>query len=212
MERTMNAEANPGVKPVKSVKDLRKWEKHIEQTGSLKLLTYFVLGLDTGLAPYLLCNLKWADIRQEKQSEPIEVIDYYLQVPSKIQVEPRKIYLSGKSVAVLRQLREKYPEDVFIFQSAAPGSRKKAKAIHESALRQILRQSAKEIGIMKDEAVGPITLRKSFGYHHLVHGTWSLHELMRYFEQRSLKATKNYVCITDEPINEERLPRKRHTK
>ena len=208
----MKAEANPGVKPVKSVKDLRKWEKYIEKNGSLKQLAYFVLGLDTGLAPYFLCNLKWEDIRQEKQTAPIEVIDYYLLVPSKIQEEPRKIYLSSKSVNILRQLRDKRPDDVFVFQSEAPNCRKKIKPIHEPAMRHMLRESAKDAGIAKDEAVGPITLRKSFGYHHLVHGTWSLHELMRYFEQRSLKATKNYVDITDERINEERLPRKPRTK
>ena len=207
----MKAEANPGVKPVKSVKDLRKWEKYIEKNGSLKQLAYFVLGLDTGLAPYFLCNLKWEDIRQEKQTAPIEVIDYYLLVPSKIQEEPRKIYLSSKSVNILRQLRDKKPDDVFVFQSEAP-NRKRVKPIHESAMRHMLRESAKDAGIAKGEAIGPITLRKSFGYHHLVHGTWSLHELMRYFEQRSLKATKNYVDITDERINEERLPRRPRTK
>lgn len=208
----MKAEANPGVKPVKSVKDLRKWEKHIEENGSLKLLAYFVLGLDTGLAPYFLCNLKWEDIQHEKQTTLIEVIDYYLLVPSKIQEEPRKIYLSSKSVNILRKLREKKPDDIFVFQSEAPNCRKKIKPIHENAMRHMLRESAKDAGIAKGEAIGPITLRKSFGYHHLVHGTWSLHELMRYFEQRSLKATKNYVGITNERINEERLPRRPRTK
>jgi len=207
----MNAEANPGVKPVKSVKDLRKWEKQIEKSGSLKLLSYFVLGLDTGLPPCFLCNLKWADIQHEKQSGPIEVIDHFLLVPSKIQDEPRKIYLSSKTIAVMRQLREKYPEELYVFQSNSP-NQKKLRPVHENAMRQMLRESAKEAGIAKDEAIGPITLRKSFGYHHLVHGTWTLHELMRYFEQRTLKATKTYVDITDESINEERLPRKKREK
>lgn len=36
-----------------------------------------------------------------------------------------------------------------------------------------------------------MTLRKCFGYHHIVHGNWSVHEMMRYLEAHSLNSTKN---------------------
>ncbi len=204
----MKKQEIPGVKPIKNVLHLRKWGKYIEEHCSPKLYTYFVIGLDVGLSPTFLCALKWEDIKTEQSGGAIPFVTTYLLIPSKIQEEPRKIIFSPVSVTALNKLRERCPADIYVFQSESPNSKKNAKPVTLRSLGVQLRDSAEKSGIPLPGAVGALTLRKSFGYHHIVHGTWTLHEVMRYFEQRSFQFTRNYIDLTNEKINETRLPRK----
>lgn len=204
----METKEAPGVKPIKNVSDLRKWEKYIVGHYSPKLHAYFVIGLDIGLNPLFLYDLKWEDIKTEQTGTAIPQTETYILVPSKIQEEPRRIIFSAKSVSMLNKLRERCPNDIYVFQSESPNSKKKAKPLTYKNISAQLRDAAEKCGIPLPGPVGAVTLRKSFGYHHVVHGTWTLHEVMRYFEQRSFHFTRNYIGITDEKINETRLPRK----
>ncbi|MDD5596564.1 MAG: hypothetical protein PHV82_01385 [Victivallaceae bacterium] len=57
--------------------------------------------------------------------------------------------------------------------------------------------------------VSAITLRKTFGYNHLINDSWSIHQLTRSFDHKYTGITKQYLDLKDEKINTKQLPRKR---
>ncbi len=197
----MQQNSTPTLIPIKNALDLRKWDQYIEANCSRKIHTYFLLGLDLGLLPTFLLTLKWDDIKLEKKGNLIGKVEPYILMPSKIQDEPRKFYFNDRTLAALDKLRSENPDDVYIFQNSYRNSKKDKPAPMTSRyISSCLSDAAKKSQITLPGDVGAVTLRKCFGYHHLVHGDWSLHEMMRYFEQRSLSFTKHYLDITDEKI------------
>ena len=48
---------------------LRRWEKILEENGPEKIRVYFRLGLDTGMQPAILQQLKWTDLKTEEQGD-----------------------------------------------------------------------------------------------------------------------------------------------
>lgn len=109
-----------------------------------------------------------------------------------------EIYLPPGKLTVLDQLRKNNPEDIYLFQSRSRSVSKIPKPLTIQRITVELKIAAVNCGIItKDEPLGVMTLRKCFGYHHIVHGNWSVHEMMRYLEAHSLSATKRYLCLPD---------------
>ena len=79
---------------------LRRWEKILEENGPEKIRVYFRLGLDTGMQPAILQQLKWTDLKTEEQGEQLRQTAIYFEVPSRVDWHKpcRKIYLPPDSI------------------------------------------------------------------------------------------------------------------
>ena len=189
------------VKPIKSVLDLRRWEKVLEKDGPEKIHVYFRLALDTGMLPSVLQKLKWTDLKTEEQGEHLKRTGIYFEVATKVEWDKpyKKIYLSDNCMELLDQLRMHHPDDIYIFQSRSPHARKNPRPLTIQRITLELKRTAVASGIIPaEEPFGALTLRKSYGYHHIVHGVWTVHEMMRYLEQHSLKITCQYLDLPED--------------
>ncbi len=188
------------IKPIKKVMELRRWEKELVERGPEKIRAYFRLGLDTGMLPSVLQQLKWDDLITEEEGDHLKQTKIYFKVASKTEWNKpyRKIYLPQSSITVLDHLRKSNPEDVYLFQSRSRSVSRTPKPLTVQRITVELKIAAVNCGIItEDEPLGVMTLRKCFGYHHIVHGNWSVHEMMRYLETHSLSATKRYLCLPE---------------
>ncbi|MFA6714571.1 MAG: tyrosine-type recombinase/integrase [Victivallaceae bacterium] len=197
------------IKPIKNMTDLVLWGKNLKETAPLPVYAFYVVGLDTGISPQFLLNLKWTDIKLEETGSEIKKIEPYFEIYCELAGESRKIFFSNRSLEILNQLREKYPEDVYIFQSHAVNVGEKIQPFAMSSIGYIFKEAARDAKIEGADEVSAVTLRKSFGYHHLVNGAWSIHQLTRYFDHKYTGITRKYIDLKNEKINTKQLPRKR---
>lgn len=197
------------MKPIKSMSDLLMWEEKVKEVAPLPVYAFFVIALDTGVSPQFLLNLKWADLKQEEIGSAIKKVEPYFELYCELAGETRKIFFSDKSLEILNQLRTEHPDDIFIFQSHALNVVKKNQPVNLYSIGTIFKDAARKAKIAGADDVSAVTLRKTFGYHHLVNGTWSIHQLTRYFDQKHSTLTRQYIDLKDEKINTKQLPRKR---
>ena len=191
------------IMPIKNLEELMRWKRYVHDHNSPKEYTYMELGLDTGALPEDLLKLKWEDLNMEEYSAP-PIWHYYFLLPLTAQsTETHKYMLSAKTVEYLQSLREKYPNDIYIFQSESRNKSSTPTHWKINHIRNFLRNSAKEIGIKA--TVSALTLRKSYGYHMVVNGNWTLRQLQHRFEQSRLSITRKYIDITNERIVEDSL-------
>lgn len=200
------------IKPIKNMTDMLLWEKSVKETAPLPVYAFFVVGLDTGISPQFLLNLKWMDIKREEIGSEIKKIEPYFEIHCELAGETRKIFFSDKSLKILNRLRKEYPEDVYIFQSHAVNIGKKIQPVTMYSIGNIFKEAARKAKIEGADEVSAVTLRKSFGYHHLVNGSWSIHQLTRYFDHKYTVITRQYIDLKNEKINTKQLPRKRRSK
>ena len=104
------------IKPIKSMTELLMWEDKIKEIAPLSIKAFFVIALDTGISPQFLLNLKWEDIKTEAVGTAIQRTEPYFDVYCELAKETRKIYFCDASLAVMNELRENYPNDIYIFQ------------------------------------------------------------------------------------------------
>ena len=197
------------IKPIKSLSDLLLWEKSLKAIAPHPVYAYFVVALDTGVSPQFLLNLKWKDLKWEKIGSEIRKIEPYFEIDCELAGETRKIFFSDKSLEVLNQLRKEHPEDIYIFQSHAVNVRQKIQPVQMYSIGNVFKEAARKAKIKGADEVSAVTLRKTFGYHHLVNGSWSIHQLTRYFDHKYTGITRQYIDLKDEKINTRQLPRKR---
>ena len=193
--------SEPNVKPIKTIMELRRWEKELSKNGPQKIHAYFRLGLDTGMLPSILQQLKWEDLKVEEEGNHLKQTKVYFNVPSKTEWNKpfRKIYLPQSSITILDKLRQNNPDDIYLFQSRSPSVSKTPNPLTVQRITVELKKAAVNCGIISEnEPLGVMTLRQCFGYHHIVHGNWSVHEMMRYLEAHSLNSTKKYLCLPDD--------------
>ena len=100
--------SEPNVKPIKTIMELRRWEKELSKNGPQKIHAYFRLGLDTGMLPSILQQLKWEDLKVEEEGNHLKQTKVYFNVPSKTEWNKpfRKIYLQMKKDQLLLQMRK----------------------------------------------------------------------------------------------------------
>lgn len=192
------SEAN--VKPIKSVQDLCTWENYLKANGPEKIRAFFRLGLDTGMHPSFLQRLKWSDLKIEEQGSHLKRTDIYFEVATNVEWDRpcKKIYLCDRSIEVLDQLREHYPDDIYLFQSRSPHARKNPSPLTIQRITLELKRTAVASGIIgEDEPFGAVALRKSNGYHQIMYGGWTVHQMMRYLAQRSMKITREYLDLPE---------------
>ncbi len=200
------------IRPIKNMKELLLWEEMVKEIAPLPVYAFFVVGLDTGVSPLFLLNLKWTDVKQQKIGSEIKKVEPYFELDCELAGETRKIFFSDKSLKILNQLREEYPEDVYVFQSHAVNIKKKVQPVNMYSIGNIFKDAARKAKIKGADDVSAVTLRKTFGYNHLINDSWSIHQLTRYFDHKYTGITKRYLDLTDEKINTKQLPRRRKNK
>lgn len=172
------------VEPIKSIADINKIKEQILEDYSYKHYFYFILGINTGLMCLQALSLKWTDIKEKNSSKYI-----LLKTPAG---KSRKVYLNSTCVRGLRKLKRLYPHDIWLFQS----KRGKLKAWNTNRPYMFLTEIAKKLGLKVK--IGTHSLRKTFGYHALKSGNWSVGELSVYLSHYNPTRTKKYICW-DEP-------------
>ena len=210
-KKTPGVAMGNSIKPVKNMTELLMWENKVKEIAPLPVYAFFVIALDTGVNPQFLMNLKWEDLKKEEIGTVIQKTEPYFEIYQELAGETRKIFFCDRSLAVLNQLRETYPNDVYIFQSHSQNVRKKIQPLNRLSIGRIFKAAAIKAKISDPENVSAVTLRKTFGYHHLVNGSWSIHQLTRYFDHKYTGLTRKYIDLTDEKINTKQLPRKPRT-
>ena len=190
--------------PIKSLEELMRWKRYIRDHYNQREYLFVELALDTGTFPASLLDLKWDDLKSEECDFPA-VVRYYFLLPREIQSPQKyKHVISNRTFELLKELRKQFPNDVYIFQTQSPNTSKKPpKPWSIAYIGRILRESALAAGLK--ETISPLTLRKSYGYHMVVHGTWTLRQLQQRFGQPRLSTTRKYINITNEPIIEDSL-------
>jgi integrase len=171
------------------------------------------IALDTGVSPQFLLNLKWEDLKREEfGAEELQKVEPYFEIDCELAGETRKIFFNDKSLDILNRLRKEHPEDVYLFQSHAANVGKKIQPVTMYSIGIIFKEAARKAKIKGADDVSAVTLRKTFGYHHLVNGSWSIHQLTRYFDHKYTGITRQYIDLKDEKINTKQLPRKRKNR
>ena len=194
-------------KVIKDVSIIVKWELAIRRGIRKGKFTerqylFFLLALGTGLQFEELINIKYEDLKLVSRltngtGRPKELM--YIELPSKFKRRKiREIIFPDNCKKKIEELQKKYSDDVYLFQNKSSNMIGKPPAAWTvTFIRNFLVESA-EMGGVPAESFGASMLRKSFGYFQLKHGDWSLRDLQRYFEMRSVSLLKKYLDVTDE--------------
>ncbi len=181
-----------------------RWKRYIRENYNLREYLFAELALDTGAFPASLLELKWDDLKSEK-CDPSATVRYYFLLPREKQsLKKYEHAISNWTFELLSELRKQFPDDVYIFQAQSRNANNQPpKSWSTTYIGKVLRESAKAAGLK--ETISLLTLRKSYGYHMVVHGTWTLRQLQQRFGQPRLSSTRKYIDITNESITEDSL-------
>ena len=197
------------IKPIKKIEDLILWKNKVKEIAPLPVFAFFVVALDTGVSPQFLLNLKWSDLKRDEIVSEIQVSEPYFEVYCELAGETRQIRFGNESLEILNELRKNYPDDIYIFQTHAANVPGKQQPVNMYSIGNIFKEAARQAKISGADEVSAVTLRKTFGYHHVVTGSWSIYQLTRYFDHKYSGITKKYIDLTSEEVNTKQLPRKR---
>lgn len=194
----MDKMTNIPAQPIKSIEDMIRWRSHIKCKYPLKQYVFFILGLDTGIAPRKLLDLTWDNVQTRLVPHKKQKIqELQIQVPSSVFKGKIVVEIQPENITELTQLRNENPDDVYLFQSESRSIRL-PQPWSQQYVTAFLKKSALEAGLT--EKIGFLTLHKTYGYQLVVRGNFSLWEIQNIFEQHSLAATRKYLDITDENI------------
>jgi len=155
-----------------------------------KEYTLFKVGLQTGLRISDIIKLKWNELRENDN----QIIVYLSEQKTH---KPKKIVFNGRITKLLSELREKYPNDVWVFQSES--NRSQGKHWSRQYPYDFLNEYAKRVGVKT--SVGTHSLRKSFGYYNYKKGV-SLSLLQKIFNHTTQAITLDYLGITQDEIDD----------
>lgn len=202
----MNSKGNvpSAAKPVKDLGGLMRWRKYVKCHYSQKHYVFFILALDTGIAPGKLLKLTWEQIENQTIFDPVsgEQLEMTLLRLSELTKAGSKmlIRISDDDAQEIKQLRAATANDVYLFQTETRRLSGTAQPWSQGYVTAFLKESAASSGLK--EKVGFLTLQKTWGYQLVVRGNYALSEIQRILGQRSLAATRNYLNITDKDIQE----------
>jgi len=196
--------------PIKKQSQVVNWEQTIKDgvrqgKYTQRQYLFFLLALGTGLNYDELAQIKYEDIElSTEQINPVgrpKELMYIMLDSKRYPRKIRKIIFPDNCRKMIKELIRENPEDVYLFQSKILGYQNRPPAYWAPEyIRQFLQRSAKESGI-PTEAFGASMLRKTFGYFQLKYSGWTLRELQRYFEMRSINLLKEYLDISDEEFD-----------
>ena len=202
----MNSKGNvpSAAKPVKDLGGLMRWRKYVKCHYSQKHYVFFILALDTGVAPGKLLKLTWKQIENQTIFDPVsgEQLEMTLLRLSELTKAGNKmlIRISDDDAREIKQLRAATANDVYLFQTETRRLSGIAQPWSQGYVTAFLKESAASSGLQ--EKVGFLTLQKTWGYQLAVRGNYALSEIQRILGQRSLTVTRSYLNITNEDILE----------
>ncbi len=198
------------VKLITSPSIVAKWERKIKKGVKLGLYTdkqylFFLLALGTGLDVDEIIPIKYEDLQLKSvhvkaKGRPKEFM--YIELPSKFKRKKcREILFPDKCRDLIGEMREKYPDEVYLFQNNEFCNRNKPPIPWSGGyVRTFLADSAAASGI-SSERFGGHMLKRTFGYFQLKYDGWTWQDLRVHFEMRTVKDVKDYLGITDEEFD-----------
>lgn len=192
----------PIAEPIKNLGSLMRWKEYVKNNYSHKKYVFFILCLDTGIAPGTILSLSCKQVDSQTlivDPETNQTMALHLiTIPSANNPDEKiSIKISDEDFREIKKLRMMVPDDISLFQSEARQV-KIPKHWSRDYVTCFLKESAALAGLQ--EKVGFLTLQKTWGYQLVVRGSYSLWEIQRILRKHSLAATRSYLGITDEPI------------
>lgn len=170
--------------PIRTKRQIDQAKMKILHNENYKFYVLFCMGINTGLRIGDLRELTWSTILNNEGS----VKDYIqiMQQKTKKQVTVKLIDLKD----ILVKLREKNPDDVYLFQSDHHHS--KGESYSRQAISNVLNDNVDGV-----EYLSTHSLRKTFGYQAYKSGI-PIAYISERLGHRSIKQTMRYLCITED--------------
>lgn len=195
----MNSKGNvpSAAKPVKDLGGLMRWRKYVKCHYSQKHYVFFILALDTGIAPGKLLKLTWEQIENQTIFDPVSGEQLEMTLLRLLELtkagNKKLIKISDEDAQEIKQLRAGMVDDVYLFQTETRRLSGIAQPWSQGYVTAFLKESAASSGLQ--EKVGFLTLQKTWGYQLAVRGNYTLSEIQRILGQRSLAATRSYLDV-----------------
>ena len=198
------------VKIIENPSITAKWERKIrkgvrEGRYTDKQYLFFLMTLGTGLDIDEILRIKYEDLQLKSvhlkdKGRPKEFMYILLESRYK-RKKHREILFPDKCKDLIREMRERYPDEVYLFQNNEFCQKNKPPIPWSGGYgRRFLAETAEASGI-SSERFGGHMLRRTFGYFQLKYVGWTLQDLREYFEMRTVGELKSYLGITDEKFD-----------
>lgn len=178
------------VQPIRTKSKIKDIQEDLKNSNP-KAYTLFVVGINTGLRISDLLGLTWESLQEDDSY-------IFVNIQEKKTGKSKRIRFNGKVRIALKNLREKYPEDIYVFQTESNNSKANSKSWSRVHAYNLISSVAKKHGI--NENIGTHTMRKTFGYHAYKSGV-SLSLLQKIFNHSSQAVTLDYIGITQDDID-----------
>jgi integrase len=135
-----------------TVRDFNKFKSALDKTGSSQYVDVFTFMFNTGLRTSEVLELKFTDINYKSNSITVS--------KSRKNINPSLVVLNDECMHVLRRLQDKYPNDVFVFQSRNSMNQKNKPP--SSITRQVVTKAFKTASDITSLPITPNTLRNYY--------------------------------------------------
>ena len=179
--------------PIKNTDDLKRIEEFLSR--NTRNLCMWKLGINSALRVSDILKLTWEDVLEKNRK-----IKKELRVIEK-KTGKLKVFAVNKSMK--KALETWYEDagkpdmDIYIFKS----QKGKNSPLQEKNAWHVLKQIQKKVVLSEAINIGTHTMRKTFSYHAYKMGV-SLETLMLLLNHSSLRATKHYIGLEKEELNE----------
>lgn len=135
-----------------TAQDFIKFKSALEKAGSSQYVDVFTFMFNTGLRTNEVLELKFTDINYKSNSITVS--------KSRKNFEPSLVVLNDECMHVLRRLQDKYPNDIFVFQSRKSMNQKNRSP--SSITRQVVSKAFKTASDITSLPITPNTLRNYY--------------------------------------------------
>ena len=183
-----------GMKEVQAITDtdkINEVSELLEKHYSLQLKQLWSFGLNVALRISDLLAIKFTDVKKLDGK-------YRLTVTEKKTKKRANINLNENAVAIFKEIKKAYPNNVYLFQSMNSRAVTTIKPLGRSYVSAAL----KEVGEMIELHIGTHSMRKTRGYH-LYKKTNDISKVMKCLRHSSEATTLAYIGITQESIDKD---------
>lgn len=135
-----------------TAQDFIKFKSSLDKTGSSQYVDVFTFMFNTGLRTSEVLELKFTDINYKSNSITVS--------KSRKNINPSLVVLNDECMHVLRRLKDKYPNDIFVFQSRKSMNQKNRSP--SSITRQVVSKAFKTASDITSLPITPNTLRNYY--------------------------------------------------
>jgi integrase len=135
-----------------TVQDFNKFKSALEKTGSSQYIDFFTFMFNTGLRTNEVLALKFTDINYKSNSITVS--------KGRQNFNPLLVTLNDECMQVVHKLKDKYPNDAFVFQSRKSMNQKNKPP--SSISRQVVTKAFKTASDMTSLRITPNTLRSYY--------------------------------------------------